>query len=124
MDNKTTLDLADDAAHANLGGNWRMPTNEDWTELRTECTWVWSEYNGVSGCLVIGPNSKTIFLPAAGYRGYTNILDPVVTGTYLSSALNTTENPTIARGVFIYSDGFLTCQCRRYCGYTVRPVIE
>ena len=124
VDNKTTLELADDAARSNLGGNWRMPTKEDLTELKTECTWIWSEYNGVSGCLVIGPNSKTIFLPAAGYRGYDDLDDPIVTGNYLSSTLDTTEDPTIACGLFIYSEGVLPSMCRRYCGYTVRPVIE
>ncbi|MDD6782411.1 MAG: hypothetical protein PUD89_05750, partial [Bacteroidales bacterium] len=33
VDNKTVLDLADDAARANWGGAWRMPTDEEWTEL-------------------------------------------------------------------------------------------
>ena len=32
-DGKTVLDLEDDAAHVLMGGNWRMPTNEDFLEL-------------------------------------------------------------------------------------------
>ena len=32
-DNKTVLDLEDDAAHVNMGGNWRMPTFEEYKEL-------------------------------------------------------------------------------------------
>ena len=32
-DNKVVLDLEDDAAHVLMGGNWRMPTQEDFHEL-------------------------------------------------------------------------------------------
>ena len=32
-DSKTILDPEDDAAHVNMGGNWRMPTLEEWKEL-------------------------------------------------------------------------------------------
>lgn len=32
-DGKTVLDLEDDAAHVNMGGNWRMPTSEEYKEL-------------------------------------------------------------------------------------------
>ena len=33
VDNKTTLDLEDDAARANMGGDWRMPTEAEFQEL-------------------------------------------------------------------------------------------
>ena len=47
-DNKTVLELEDDAAYMNWGGKWRMPTDEQQTELRKQCYWVWTEsYNGV-----------------------------------------------------------------------------
>ena len=32
-DGKTVLDPEDDAAHVNMGGNWRMPTSDDFVEL-------------------------------------------------------------------------------------------
>ena len=32
-DSKTVLDPEDDAAHVNMGGNWRMPTFEEYKEL-------------------------------------------------------------------------------------------
>ena len=38
VDNKTQLELADDAARANWGGQWRMPTDAEWTELCKNCT--------------------------------------------------------------------------------------
>ena len=70
VDNKTVLDPDDDVAHVKLGGNWRMPTNEEWTELRTLCTWTWTTQNGVSGYKITskksGYTNNSIFLPAAG----------------------------------------------------------
>ena len=57
-----------DAARTNWGGNWRMPTDMEWIELRNSCTWSWNKKNGVDGYLVKSrKNSNTIFLPAAGY---------------------------------------------------------
>ena len=46
----------------------RMPTMDELDELRTQCTWTWTEQNGVNGYKVTGPNGNSIFLPAAGYR--------------------------------------------------------
>ena len=37
VDNKMELDLSDDAAHANWGGNWRMPSLYDLHSLLTNC---------------------------------------------------------------------------------------
>ena len=55
-----------DAAHVNLGGDWRMPTKEEMQELINKCTWEWMQINGINGYKVIGPSGKSIFLPAAG----------------------------------------------------------
>lgn len=44
VDNKEQLDLKDDAARANWGGSWRMPTTEERLELREKCTWEWTTY--------------------------------------------------------------------------------
>ena len=57
-----------DAATANWGGSWRMPTEEELSELVDLCTWVWITQNGVNGNKVIGLNGNSIFLPAAGFR--------------------------------------------------------
>ncbi|MBO7316636.1 MAG: VWA domain-containing protein [Paludibacteraceae bacterium] len=47
----------------------RMPTDDEFRELRDDCTWEWTTQNGVKGYKVTGPNGNSIFLPAAGYRG-------------------------------------------------------
>ena len=68
IDNRTVLASEDDVAHVKWGGTWRMPTKEEIKELLNECTWQWTSRRGVDGYRVIGPNGKSIFLPAAGYR--------------------------------------------------------
>lgn len=67
VDNKTALELEDDAAHVNWGGEWRMPTQAELEELRTKCTWLPAKINGVSGREITGPNGNTLFLPYSGY---------------------------------------------------------
>lgn len=68
VDNLTTLELEDDAAHINMGGSWRMPTEEECTKLIKLCnSEVIANYNnsGISGVLVTlkTDESKKIFFP-------------------------------------------------------------
>ncbi|MBO4417971.1 MAG: leucine-rich repeat protein, partial [Bacteroidales bacterium] len=86
VDNKTVLDPEDDAAHVNWGGSWRMPTEAEWGELRTECIWTEATRNGVYGYMVTGPNSNSIFLPAAGHRSGAELYDAEC-GRFWSSSL-------------------------------------
>lgn len=74
-----------DAATANWGGSWRMPTNAEREELLDNCTWTWMTLNGVSGMEVTGPNGNSIFLPATGYRRGSSSYDIGSTGDYWSS---------------------------------------
>lgn len=59
-----------DAATVNLGSDWRMPTKAEMQELLTQCSWQWSQINGINGYVVTGPNNNTIFIPAAGSASY------------------------------------------------------
>ena len=87
VDNKTELDLEDDAAYVNWGPSWRMPTTEQQQELFDKCSLVWATQDGVNGLLVTGPNGNTMFLPAAGIHWYES-LDLVGThGNYWSRTL-------------------------------------
>lgn len=63
------LELEDDVAHMEWGGNWRMPTIDELMELCEKCDWQWTIINGVKGQKVTGPNGNSIFLPAAGNYG-------------------------------------------------------
>lgn len=64
-DGKTQLDLEDDAAAVNWGGAWRMPTDEEWTELRENCTW--ESVAGGYGYKVTAANGNSIFFPWVYY---------------------------------------------------------
>ena len=68
----TTLQPEDDAAHVLWGGQWRMPTFDDWNELNNTSytTWTWTTMSGVNGYKVakVSDASVYIFLPATGYR--------------------------------------------------------
>ena len=73
IDNRSYLELADDAARASWGGEWRMPTSGELDELLTNCIWTWTTVNGVNGYKVTSKvNGNYIFLPAAGSRENNN----------------------------------------------------
>ena len=88
-DNLTTLLPEDDAATANWGNEWRMPTKEEWQELYQNTTHTWTTQNGVNGRLFTAPNGNSLFLPAAGCRSGSNLYDVVSLGLYWSSSLLT-----------------------------------
>lgn len=126
VDNKTTLETGsegDDVASKKLGGFWRMPTDQECTELRTNCTWTWTTQNGVYGRLVTSKlNGNSIFIPAAG-RWYETLFSLGSTGIFWSSSLNTTYGPNCAWNVFFNSSDMGRYNNEyRYIGLSVRPV--
>ena len=56
-------------AAENWGGEWRLPTNEEWQLLIDKCTWEWDDSK--EGMIVTSTNGNSIFLPAAGISGNT-----------------------------------------------------
>ncbi len=67
VDYLTVLEPQDDVASVSWGGDWRMPTKEDFQELMNECTWSFGQENYVRGCRVTSKtNGKSIFLPNLG----------------------------------------------------------
>ena len=122
VDNKTLLDLSDDAARANWGGAWRMPTDEEWKELRNNCAWTWTTLNGINCYKVTGTNGNFIFLPAAGCRNNDGSYDTDEYGYYWSSSLGTDE-PCKACFVYFYSDDVYRGNTYRFFGRSVRPVL-
>ena len=125
VDNKTVLEAADDAATANWGGAWRMPTKEEQDELRENCTWEWTTENGVNGYRVTsnkaGYTNKSIFLPAAGYRYDSSLDDAGSYGSYWSSSLYS-GSPNGAYDLGFYSSYVGWYNGNRYYGHSVRPV--
>ncbi|MGM9746077.1 MAG: hypothetical protein ACI30H_03875 [Paludibacteraceae bacterium] len=123
-DNPNVLPLDKDAARANWGGQWRMPTKEEWQELLDNCTWTWVEgYNGGenNGYNVTGSNGNSIFLPAAGYRNLNSLSYKGEYGYYWSSLLDT-DNTDNAWDVFFRSDNVSKFSNNRCYGRSIRPV--
>lgn len=123
MDSKTQLELSDDVVRRTLGAKWRMPTDEEWTALRTKCTWTWTTRNGVNGRLVTAGNGKSIFLPAAGYRSDAYLCDPESYGVYWSSSIDI-DYPYKALYVFFDPRNVSRYSNYRCGGRSIRPVCE
>ncbi len=110
---KTTLDLEDDAAHVNWGGDWRMPTLAEQDELcnTANCTWSWTTQNGVKGYKVTSKkNGNSIFFPAADSRDYV-----------WSSSLHA-SNSSGAYFLYFDSSSVAWSSFYRYYGFSVRAV--
>ena len=121
-DNKTVLVAADDAATANLGSPWRMPTADEIKELLDKCTWTRTTQDGVNGYQVDGPNGNAIFLPAAGNRKDSGLEYDGSQGYYWSSSLYGTSYTYIACAIFMNSIEYYRGSNSRYYGCPVRPV--
>ena len=121
-DGKTELDLADDAAYANWGSNWRMPNYNQVKELIDNCNWEWTTLNGVRGSKATSKkNGNSIFLPAAGGYSRIGLENANTDGCYWSMSLYTDE-PKFAQGLNISSDGGGGLQGARLFGFCIRPV--
>ena len=123
VDNKTRLDLdTDDVARVLLGEKWRMPEEEDFKSLITNCTWKWTQLNGVNGYLATSnKNGASIFLPAAGYRRYGELENAGSHGYYWSATLFL-DLPEYARCLDLTSDDFFVNHKNRFFGFPIRPV--
>ena len=116
-----------DAATANWGGNWRMPTYDELNELRTNCTWTWTTRNGDEGYNVEGPNGNSIFLPAAGIRAESTFTLAGRYGYYLGSTPREYYSDHAyyyAYYLYFYSDDCNMSSHPRCDGRSVRPVLE
>ena len=121
VDNRTELEDVDDAATVNWGDDWRMPTTEEWQELRSECTWIWTTINRVKGYKVTAPNGNSIFLPAAGSYWEDGYIQAGGRGDYWSSTLGPVF-PQDAYGLGFYSEAIERSIDSRYVGRSIRPV--
>uniref|UniRef100_UPI0025AFE4B5 PEGA domain-containing protein n=1 Tax=uncultured Muribaculum sp. TaxID=1918613 RepID=UPI0025AFE4B5 len=111
-----------DAARANWGGTWRLPTKAEFDELVNKCKWEWTTQGGKKGYRVIGPSGNSIFLPAAGWRSGSSLYDADTRGYYWSS---TPDGSTDAVFDLLFFSGYRsTYWIRRFSGFPVRPVSE
>ena len=123
-DNKTELVPTDDAATANWGANWQMPSLSQIKELRnTNYTTIqWTTLKGVYGRKITSKkNNKWIFLPAAGYQENTSLESTGSYGYYQARSLNSFICDR-AEGLYFDSNAIRVSDGSRYIGHNVRPV--
>ena len=123
IDSEGNLTPKYDAARANWGGNWRMPTKTEMQELKDRCTWTWTTQNGVNGYKVKGPNGNSIFLPAAGCRHDGWFINVGSRGFYWSSTPRESGSNS-AYYLYFDSSHHRVNDYYRYYGLSVRPVLE
>ncbi len=150
-DNLTILEASDDAATANWGSEYAMPTIGQWAELVKECYWVrTSDYNGknVSGYIVYKAKTKSdkgkkvyidghpsenytlfdthIFLPAAYCYHLSSFWTNGCDGGYWSASLKESPNTHVAKGLAFWSTSITVADggSGRATGLSVRPVLR
>ena len=121
----TDLTLEQDAAHANMGGNWRMPTKDEYQELLDNCNVVWTDdYNGtgvVGRIFTSKVNGNSVFIPAAGYCYNLSMISVGSGGLYWSASWTTSTDAWI----LLFGSGYQRLDFYNRCyGQSVRGVCE
>ena len=111
-----------DAATANWGAPWRMPSWTQFRELLNNCSSTWTTQNGVNGRKFVGPNGGIIFLPAAGRRCDSDLDFAGSDGLYWSSTLNESNPGSAHTLVFKSESAYWNYNYYRDGGQSVRPV--
>ena len=114
----------DDAATANWGSDWQIPSLEQCKELRNQnnTTCLWTEQNGVKGHLIVSKNNgNSLFLPAAGYKGKEMSLNGEGNaGFYWTNSIGSAQGANYLHFNHwneIYPDVLIRC-----AGLSIRPV--
>ncbi|MBR4301467.1 MAG: DUF1566 domain-containing protein [Bacteroidales bacterium] len=110
-----------DAARANWGSSWRMPTIKEMEELTNKCTWTWIN-RGTKGYKVTGPSGNSIFLPAAGHYFGEELEDNEEGSYWVSTPYESYD--TDAYCFYFFYIRHHESRSDRYYGYTIRPVSD
>lgn len=124
VDNVSVLKYSDDAAHVALGDKWRMPTDEEFSELTNKCTMTSETLNGVSGRRFTSTvNGNSIFMPLSGCFEGTSYKNAGTYGNYWTSSLFTTSYQAYGRW-FDKTGSVRRGGLDRCYGETIRPVYD
>ena len=149
-DSKTILDPEDDAAHVNMGGNWRMPTSEEYDELlmntdvylvptegeeiqgtaqeqpsgHIEITWASQAKGTLKGVKFYkkGDKQTYMFVPASGKAASGSVRSVGEYGYLLSSWLYSSSVDAAWHFVFTAYSSVIDLETR-YVGFPVRGVL-
>lgn len=122
LENPTNLPASADVA-AKLSNGWRMPTKKEIAELKNYCKVTSSTINDTNGLLFTGPNGNSIFLPFAGYRSGSELLNAGFYGFYWTSSINTEDKNSVWY-LDIGSGKAGISTCYREYGRSIRPVYD
>ena len=118
-----SLELADDAANANMGGSWHMPSPTQLKELTANTTNTWTTQYGVKGRLFTSKkNDKSIFIPAAGFAWDGSVRNSRRDGYVWSSMLSKSY---VDSGQYLnFDSSYIALNgYSRYGGFSVRGVL-
>ena len=114
-----------DAARANWGGTWRLPTEAEIQELIDKCDWEWTTQGGNNGYKVTGPSGQSIFLPVTGYREKSLFYNAGWSGYYWASTPKEEDDYGSFAFFLFFRDSIHNVNWdERFYGYSVRPVSE
>lgn len=113
-----------DAARANWGGSWRLPTLDEIKELKCKCKWTWITQRGHDGYKVTGPSGKSIFFPAAGWFSGSSRGSSLGNNGSCWSSTPYEGKTQYAYNLFFHSSGYDWGMRYRYNGRCVRPVSD
>lgn len=107
-----------DAATANWGRSWRMPTVDEYEELIIMCSFEWvaeDDIVGTRGLKVTGPNGNTLFFPCTtGLFG----------GDYYTSQAYSNSSPYVHTFYISKSAYYMSSEMRAYGCYVRAVLVE
>lgn len=123
-DGKMVLDIEDDAARVNWGGDWRMPTEAECQELIDNTNNEWITVNNVNGYKFTSKtdSSKYIFIPAAGMANNDEI-GAVGSAGYVCSSSRSNSNVHIEQFLYFFNYAIIVNGNNRCNGFSVRGVV-
>lgn len=122
-DGTPSLDITDDAAHVNMGGEWKMPTSTQISELIALSHSVVTK-NSVVGMEFTGTNGNTLFVPFAGYASNGSVNNTGNNGSVWSASLGDKDvNNAFNLNVDDKGEANLNNN-NRYIGFSVRGVVK
>ena len=149
-DSKTVLDPEDDAAHVNMGGNWRIPTFDEYKELclntdiylvPTDGEEIQGTAQEYSGSVMInwtpqaegtlkgvkfykkGDKQTYMFVPAAGIAGGGSVTDVGQFGYLWSSSFYSDSGVQNAWNFYFDAGSGVAVSDSKCYGYPVRGVL-